>query len=625
MADVSSGPPPSLVAAARASLRLLSPADRRRYGLAVLAQVATGILDLVGVVLLGVVALLTLTAVQGRSPAPGAAQEISDRLGLGALSPEELALLVALIAGLALIFKSAVSVLLVHRTLRFLANRQGAVSSDLIARLLSRPLLDVQSRSSQETSYALVGGVGAATVGLLGALSITLSEAFLLLALTVVLMVVNPVLAIVTIAFFGLTGIVLQRVMGRRAGSVGSRAARSGVSSTLLIQEALGSYREITVLDRRELYRRRIEASLLMGAGAKADGLFIQQVPKYIFEGALVVGAIALTATQLSSGDPARAVATLAIFITAAARIMPSILRMQGGLLALRMSANEAVPTFALADQLSSDPVIVTTTPADAQATRRRIEAGYGDFIPAIDMRSLAITYPGTAQPALLDVTLTVEAGQSLALVGPSGAGKSTLADVMLGILVPDSGSARVGGLTPQEATHRWAGGIAYVPQQVGLANGTLRENVALGLPDEYIDDDRVWHALERSRLASYVRGTRDGVYAQIGENGLRLSGGQRQRLGLARALYADPKLLVLDEATSALDAETEVAVGDAVRSLGLEVTTVTIAHRLATVRDADIVAYLDAGRLLCVGSFEDVRRQVPQFDRQANLLGLSS
>jgi ABC-type multidrug transport system fused ATPase/permease subunit len=161
------------------------------------------------------------------------------------------------------------------------------------------------------------------------------------------------------------------------------------------------------------------------------------------------------------------------------------------------------------------------------------------------------------------------------------------------------------------------------VPQEVSLANGTVRENVTLGLPREAVDDRWVWEALERAHLATYLRDFRDGLETPIGENGMRISGGQRQRLGIARALYTKPRLLVLDEATSALDAETEQAIAQTMQDLEGQVTTVTIAHRLATVRHCDLVLYLEAGRVVGRGTFAEVREQSPAFDHQAQLLGL--
>ena len=187
----------------------------------------------------------------------------------------------------------------------------------------------------------------------------------------------------------------------------------------------------------------------------------------------------------------------------------------------------------------------------------------------------------------------------------------------------PDKGRVLISGCSPVSAISRWPGSIGYVPQQVSLVNGSIRENVGLGLKPDEVSDNEVWEALEIAQLSQYLDGSREGLDTLVGEAGIKLSGGQRQRLGLARALMTKPKMIVLDEATSALDSETEAAISGALRSLHGEVTTVTVAHRLATVKDADLVLFLEHGIVKGRGSFESVREQSPAFNRQANLLGL--
>lgn len=301
---------------------------------------------------------------------------------------------------------------------------------------------------------------------------------------------------------------------------------------------------------------------------------------------------------------------------------MPSLLRLQGAALGPRGAAGAAAPTFALAADLDH-PLEVTEEAGAAAAIKASIDAGYDDFEGSIRISDASFAYRGSSAPAVDKVSLDLPQGQSVALVGSSGAGKSTLADLIPGVLDPAKGSVTVSGLRPSEAVERWPGAIAYVPQDVILANASVRENVALGLPVEAIDDSRVWDALRRAHLDRYLSDQRDGLDTHIGEGGLKLSGGQRQRLGIARALYSSPKLLVLDEATSALDAETESAITATIAELGGDVTTVLIAHRLSTVREADMVLYLVAGRVVGRGSFEEVRSTLPAMARQAELLGL--
>ena len=409
---------------------------------------------------------------------------------------------------------------------------------------------------------------------------------------------------------------------GGWATRVGHIAATADIASLNSIQEALASYREITVLDRRALYVDRVQALRWQAAKSAADRNFIAMFPKYIFEAALVIGGFVLTLVLFATQEAVQAVGTLALFLAAGNRVMPSMLRLQSASLGLRSGAATASATFKLAEDLGN-PLDTLSSNPHAQAIRERLAAGHPDFEPSIIVSDVTVTYPGAAEPALRSASLQVPAGKSAALVGPTGAGKSTLADVILGVAMPDSGTVTLGGMTPSEASRRWPGAISYVTQVVALADGTIRDNVALGLPMEAIDDQLVWEALTRAHLAEFLTSERDGLDTVVGEAGVRLSGGQRQRLGIARALYSKPKLIVLDEATSALDAETEAAITQTLRDLEGEVTMVIVAHRLSTVQHADSVTYLDRGMIIAQGTFSEVRTQVPALERQAHLMGL--
>jgi ABC-type multidrug transport system fused ATPase/permease subunit len=399
------------------------------------------------------------------------------------------------------------------------------------------------------------------------------------------------------------------------------------IQSIEAVQEALRTYREVTVSNRRPLYARRFQDLRWQAASVQSDLSFMGMLPKYIFEAGLVVGGGLLAVSQLILKDATGAVATIAIFLVAGARVVPSILRLQGALLTVKSASGAAKPTLdldaELRESIENPEETSLEVPLDNEALREMLNQNHDGFDPVVRISGVSVTFPGSGKPALVDVSLNTTAGKSLALVGPTGAGKSTLADVILGVLVPDVGSVSVSGMTPSEAVSRWPGAIGYVPQEVAMANGSIRQNVALGLPEGAIDDDRVWEALDRAHLSEYLRSSREGLETRIGEHGIKLSGGQRQRLGMARALYTRPKLLVMDEATSALDAETEQAIVDTLMGLEGSVTTITIAHRLATIRHCDEVLYLDSGFVRARGKFEEVRSQVPNFDRQAELMGL--
>ena len=218
-------------------------------------------------------------------------------------------------------------------------------------------------------------------------------------------------------------------------------------------------------------------------------------------------------------------------------------------------------------------------------------------------------------------MSLDVPSGSYAAIVGPSGAGKTTLVDLMLGLYEPDSGRILLNDLSPLELRQRIPGLISYVPQKPGLVSGTLANNVALGLRDESIDEELVWSALRKAQLGQLVESLPHGIYSSLGSHSDALSGGQIQRLGLARAVYTEPRLIILDEATSALDAATEASIAEAIQNLGSETTVVVIAHRLSTIQHADVVHVVDDGQVLASGKFKDVRKRVPMIEEYVKLM----
>jgi ABC-type multidrug transport system fused ATPase/permease subunit len=583
-------------------------------------EMATSVLDLLGVALIGMVGLLAVSAVKEQPP-PAQITRILSVLGVE-ISDNAVIGLLAGIAAVLLMARNIINPLLMGRVLEFLAEREASVSARLARALLSRPLTFVQQRSSQQTAAALLEGVNWATVIVLGQAVVVASEAALLLVLGLALLVINPAIAAGMVAYFAVVAAGLQRIKGHRAALLGADRGRTQIDSLTAVQEALGTYREITVSHRRMLYADRIQILRSKSAQTSAALQLLNLLPKYVSEGALVFGGFCLGALLFTTQSLAIAAGIFAVFFATASRIMPSLLRLQAATLAIRSAAASAAPTYQLAEELGNE-IDADHDELDIATIRRALTDGYPTFVPDIKITNVTFTYPGSSDPALKGVSLVVEAGQSVALVGRSGAGKSTLADVILGVLQPVSGHATLGGVVPAEATRRWPGGVGYVPQDVMLTLDSIRSNVALGLPRDVIDDEAVWESLRRADLEEFVRSQPAGLDTEIGERGLRLSGGQRQRLGIARALFSRPRLLVLDEATSSLDAETERTITAMLDELHNDVTTVVIAHRLSTVRHADLVVYLQDGAILATGTFDEVCARIPALQHQAELMGL--
>ena len=602
------------------SMRLLPPRDRRLLIATSILQMLISILDVIGVLLLGLMAAIGVSYLQD-SPLPETATTLLDSLGV-ARSTGQLVAIFGAIAAVSLLAKSVISAVLNRRIFRFLGNRQAAVSSRLATALLTRPLYDVQRFTSHEIGYALTFGANAATLQLLGQVVIAMSEVALLVFFLVALIALDPLLTLGAVVLFGITVLALQKTLGSWATELAEVRAETLIASTSVIRQAVLTYREILVLNRRSFYTNRIGALRWRSARAEADSQFLAIVPKLVLESALVVGTAVLAVGLFLTRDTVAAISTMVLFLAAGSRVMPSLLRLQGAALGIRSAAGGARPTYELAEFLdhpSDTPLCVH----DVAALCATIRAGHTLMEPAVRINRVTFSYPGAAAPAINNVNLEISAGSSVGIVGTSGAGKSTLADLILGVFEPDTGEVVIGGISAAEAVREWPGGISYVPQEVALVSGNVRDNVALGLPRDAIDDDLVWEALSKANIADFFAENRGGLDTEIGEDGHRLSGGQRQRLGIARALYSRPRLIVLDEATSALDAEIEHAIAETIRMLGTGVTSIVIAHRLATIRNLDSVVYLEGGRVAAKGAFEEVREQSARFDRQARLLGL--
>jgi ABC-type multidrug transport system fused ATPase/permease subunit len=248
----------------------------------------------------------------------------------------------------------------------------------------------------------------------------------------------------------------------------------------------------------------------------------------------------------------------------------------------------------------------------------------YPGFEGTVEIVNVSYRYPNTSSYALQNVSVSIQRNEFIGIVGLSGAGKSTLADLILGLATPTAGSVSISKLEPENAIQRWAGAIAYVPQDPLILNASILENVALGYARNAIDPQQVQKVLQLAQLMDFIDELPDGINTVVGERGTRMSGGQKQRLSIARALYTNPKLILFDEATSSLDAQTEANLSEAISNLKSGATIIAIAHRLSTIKKADRIIYLEAGKINGVDNFENLVKQFPKFENQAKLMGLT-
>ena len=596
------------------STRILSRNDQRKIIAVILLQIAFSILDLIGVALIGIIGALAIRGVSSQQPG----DRVSTALRLLNLDNQDFqtqVALLALAATLLLVLRTVLSIVFTRRTLRFLARRGAMITENLFSRLLSQSLMGIQKRSSQESLYALTNGVSVIVIGILGTIVAVISDSALLIVLSIGIFIVDPTTAILASIFFGLMGLIMYKSLHGRVRTLGTDDYKLTVSSNERILEVLGSYRESVVKNRRNFYVKEIGDLRQKLANVQAELSFIPYISKYVIETAVILGAVLIGGFQFLINDASRAVATLAIFLAAGTRVAPAVLRVQQGAILIKGNLAVATPTLDLIEELSS---LNTKLSPDSDFVTT-----HDGFVGSVELKATSFTYPGAQVAALDEINMRLEQGEHAVIVGSSGAGKTTLVDVILGVIDTQYGSVAISDMKPLDAILTWPGAIAYVPQDVIISNSTVRENVTMGYETSAIPENAIWEALKLAQLDEMVRGLPDGLNALVGDRGTKLSGGQRQRLGIARALLTKPKLLVLDEATSSLDGETEANIAEALSSLEGEVTVILIAHRLSSVRNSRKVIYLHEGRILCQGPFEFVRNQVPDFDKQAKLMGL--
>lgn len=472
------------------------------------------------------------------------------------------------------------------RQARFTFQLNASLSDRLFGLYLSRPYsFHVQRNSahlinaiSTESWIFSIEGVGPA---------LTLCAELLVLgALGGLMLSVEPAGALTVGALVGLSGWLFYRATHARANALGLARQYHEERGLQHLQQGLGAVKEIIVLGRQQEFQAQFAEHNRRRSETSQNHEVLKQVPRMALEVLAIAALAGLTIAMLARGRSVSAVLpTLGLFAAVAFRIIPSANRIINGL----QSVRHALPSV---DRLYADfSTLHVRDAAPAHTT--------SPFAHAVEVDDVSYAYARDGEPAIEGVTLTIARGESVGIVGESGAGKSTLLDVLLGLIEPTSGTVRVDGRSIHEDPRAWQDQIGYVPQDIYLTDDTLRRNVAFGLPDEDIDDDAVRKALRSARLETFVAALPDGLDTLVGERGVRISGGERQRVGIARALYRDPSVLVLDEGTSALDAGTERDVVATVRALQGSKTIIIVSHRLSTIGHCDRVYHLSGGRLL--------------------------
>ncbi len=595
-------------------LLLLEKKDRLKLFLVLIINTFLAFLDLFGVALIGVTSAILIRGLQGLT-AGDQVSRFLELLNLDRLPQRNLLILLGGTAILFFIIKTILSVYFLRRTLRYMSIRNAQISSSLVSKMLNRPVEKIFSKSIQHQIYNVTDGVEKLVGGAVTSLVVIASDLVLLLVILIGLMLVDPVTSIGTLFVFTGIGFLLYFLLHKRVVILNSKFAYESIYFSQKVSEGINSFRDLFIKGGREFYVNEIRKTKTRLADYDAEIKFLPNISKYTIEISVILGIAVVAGIQFYLFDSNRAIAVISVFLAASTRIAPAIIRLQQNVIAVKSSLSAAKPTFELIDELNGIK--------ELEKTETVISTNHTDFSPRVKLSNLKFTYSDATENTIQDISLDISEGKFIAFVGPSGGGKSTLIDLILGLLAPSTGSVTISGLTPADAIKKWPGSIGYVPQDVFIENSTVKENICLGFNPESVQDDLVWQALQLADLSNFVKGLDGQLSYRISDAGKNLSGGQRQRLGIARAILTKPKIVIFDEATSALDAETENRVSESILKLTGECTVIFIAHRLSVVRSADMIYYIDKGKIISQGTFEELRLINTDFNNQANFMGI--
>lgn len=577
------------------------PASARKF--LVVFGIISSVLAVIDVVALMLLALTLAASVSG--------QDISLPV-IGTISADQVLWLILVLA-VVVIAKSAANVWLQWVATRRFAHYELAVGQELFGAYIRSSWTDRISRNSAQIVQMSDSGIANVIAGFL--LPVTTLPGLLVTSVGViaVIVVAQPVTALVTIVYLGGIAVLQYFVLSGKTRQAARVARDSSLRVATLISGMVASLKEITLRGKADEVSEVIRINRRHTAQARANAGFLAAVPRFIFDAAIIGGFVIVGGAAFLVGGIDEAISAVALFGIAGFRLVPSLTGFQSVI-------TRTITSAPYVDAVIADVEASKKFLADQEVLGKEPLPGEPELLQLSDV---AFTFPGSDTPAVHDVALRIPMGTTVGIAGASGAGKSTLVDLLLGLLTPTRGSIRIDDLPLEDVLEAWRTHVGYVPQEVTLFDGTIAQNIALTWGEEF-DLARVEDAARRAQLWDVIEQRADGLRTQVGERGLTLSGGQRQRLGIARALYSNPLILVLDEATSALDTKTEADVAAAIRGLRGDVTVIAVAHRLSTIRDSDQILFMQDGTVAANGTFDEVVAASPAFAAQAKLAGLA-
>ncbi len=492
---------------------------------------------------------------------------------------------------------------------RYIAKARRALSSELFAGFMRMPYSFHLEHDTASLSRVLDSDVESALGGFLASLLGVVAKGLSGIVLISFIVIVDPFVALGTVVVLGGGYMFVYRLIRVRQSRLGAKMVEASVELGRATLEGFAGIKELRVLGRESTSTESYNTVLSTLVKVRAQNLLAASLPRYVIEVIAYAGIVAVTLGFVLKGEGTAAVPSLALYALAGNRLVPIFQQFFAAAITIKYHTKAVDSLVADLNTIRSTPLIVVAV--DEQQPLK--------FQHEISLKDIVFTYPNAHTPSLKAVSLTILKNQSIGFVGRTGAGKTTLADVILGLYQPQSGTILVDGtLLTEENERSWRKRVGYVPQAVFLTNASIAENIALGIPNHQIDHAAVMLAARMAQAEEFIELLPDSYQTIVGERGVKLSGGQRQRLGIARALYHQPDVLIFDEATSALDGMTEDAVMEAVQRLSQQCTMILIAHRLRTIQACDRIVMLEAGAIVADGSYHELINSSPAFQRLA-------
>lgn len=589
-------------------LHYLSGLQKIKYFLLVGVKSLAAIADIVGILLVGLITARAMSNIAGAGA--NTKSQLINIIDVDSILPSSIPSLTFL----TLCIFSIKSLFAAWTTLQ-LANLIAKIelqnAEKIAEQLFPGNLIKLNRHAKSDFQTAILQSSSAAFSEYLSTYSTIISEGFLLVLVGITLLVTDTLAAIFTLAYFLVLAFAIQRITGTAFAKHGNDFMQEHLKTTDYIEDSYIANREIYSLGRKQYFLNKITESRKRISEAKARITFLNAVPRYLIETALVLGVSLLAFLQSRSGNVVDGAVTMGVFLVGGLRLVAALMPLQSALGLRKLYLSQAQVALAFLEEDKIDLKIGNGS--NQRKGKRNKEI-------ALAAINVSFVHPSSQAAILKKLNIEIKPNTLNAIIGPSGTGKTTLFELFLGMLSPTTGSIEIEGLPPKEFIKKYPGKVGYVPQQPALIKGTILENVALGLNTQDVNMSKLNSSLDKAGLRQFLESLPEGLNTNIGERAHLLSGGQRQRIGLARALYSQPQFLLLDEATSALDAESEAAISNTIQRLRSEMTVVLIAHRLTTVQDADMVFAMYDGEIIGKGKFRDLVMEVPMVSNYVKL-----